>query len=232
MNMAPRAATRTLRRSLPSLAAAACTALAAAIALAQSPSPSASATATGTGTGSDAAPPNLGVAVDAYAWPTDASPEPSDADYDAGTLLQIPDNPFEQNKKDNLYRKVCTARAVREWVRITCAGTGTDTSFGVIWGMAGDLSSLKGRMPLRGDLLKDKSPPSDFMEASTRRMGASASLSFQAKPGSAFLASISEMGWDIGGWGDASMFVRTGATVDVSWAVGEKTPSIQLRATF
>ncbi|MFO0592824.1 MAG: hypothetical protein U0441_35095 [Polyangiaceae bacterium] len=221
MNTAPRSK---LARSIPSFAAALGVLSAAAIALAQAPSGTAAATGTAAPSGApDARPP--AVTAEEYTWPTEASAEPTDAEFDAAATLKIRDNPYE--KASFSAPRVCYARVVREWVRLRCDATSEDTSYGVVWGLAGDTSSLKARMPLRATLEPNKTP-GDFFSESKRQMGAYVTLAFQVKPGAAFLADLDEMGWDFGGWGDAFLFVRQAATVEVSWAAGEKAPAILL----
>lgn len=230
MKTAPRAQKTS---SLPSLAAALCTLSAAAIAVAQAPSPSGTAAATGTQTGTQTGTPSGAaqagsaiVELDTYAWPTEPSAEPTDAEYDAGAQLKIPENRWEKGGIG--VARTCVLRVVREWVRVRCDPVSESTSYGVVWGAAGDLSSVKARMPLRGTVNPNKAPPQSFIEESTLKMGAYVTLSFQAKPGSAFLVDIHEMGWEFGGWGDGFLNVSSAVQVELSWAAGEKTPSILL----
>lgn len=220
MNKAPH---RKLARSVPSLAAALCTLSAAAIALAQAPSPSG--TATASASASEAAGRPAPVTVDGYTWPTEASAEPSDEEFEAAPTLKIEGNPYEKASFSS--PRICFARVVREWVRLRCDPTNDDASYGVVWGLAGDTSSLKTKMPLRATLEPNKNP-GDFFGESRRQMGAYATVAFQLKPGNAFFADVNEMGWDFGGWGDAFLFVRRAVTIEVSWAAGEKTPAILL----
>jgi hypothetical protein len=120
----------------------------------------------------------------------------------------------------------CTQEAVREWMRIRCKPSDPDVTLGVIWGRAGDLDGVQGSFVLAKDSDHFKKPPTNEMEALTLQMGVSGEIRFQAKPGTAFVVSLERLGWDEGGWGDVSLSIQSGVIIDVSWALGEKGPSL------
>lgn len=169
-----------------------------------------------------------GPTSDTYAWPTQSSPEPTEDEWKGATELE--------RAVANTYREwgppetiACTQHVVREWMRVTCTPIGTRDRFvGVLWGMAGDLSSVKGSFVQVSTLDRFKSPPTSIIEDLTRKMGVSATVTFQAKPASAMVLSLDEIGWDENYEG-SSVFSRAGILLDVSWAQGEKAPTIAFR---
>lgn len=172
----------------------------------------------GSASASAAAP--QGPTVSTYAWPTEASPEPKPEEWAKATQLGSVDVKIA-------YRDArCTEEAVREWMRIRCQPTDPDTTLGVIWGRAGNLDGVQGSFVLAKDSDHFKKPPTNEMEALTLQMGVSGEIRFQAKPGTAFVVSLERLGWDEGGWGDISLSIQSGVIIDVSWALGEKGPSI------
>lgn len=179
-------------------------------------SPPASATPSASASSAPAGP-----TVASYAWPTTSSPEPKAEEWTSATVLESVTASIGSGDA------VCTQRVVREWMRISCTPSLPDTFFGVLWGWAGDLDLVKGTFGLAADVIKK--PPTNEMEQLTMKMGARADVTFQARPGTAFLVTLERMGWDDSGWDGPSLFVSSGAVIDVSWALGEKGPTVLYR---
>lgn len=172
-----------------------------------------------------------GQTVSSYVWPTEASPEPKEDAWAKATELEtkrvkMPDRWFGGGAEIE-----CTQRVVREWVRVTCTpphDKPEDTLVGVIWGMAGDLDSVSGDFEMSAELPRYAKPPQNVVEDLSRKMGASATITFQARAGSAMLLSLDEIGWDES-YDGSNVFSRSGILVDVSWALGENGPTILYR---
>jgi hypothetical protein len=240
--MKPRLALSTSARlaSVAVLVSAVCSYWEAPLAVAQVPPATASASASASAgattspsasAGTPAEAKKTGIPVPAYAWPTDPSPEPKDDEWAGATELEIAtDMPTVWSP--SIDGVTCTQRALREWMRITCTPPheGTDDSLvGVIWGMAGDLSTVKGSFVLASTLARHEAPPTEIHEDLYRKMGASATVTFQLKPGSGLVLGIDQIGWDFNYDGDSNVFSRPGMLIDVSWALGEKAPTIAYR---
>ena len=126
----------------------------------------------------------------------------------------------------------CTQRALGAWVRIACApphpADSDGTLLGAVWALSGDVAKVKGTLSPASELPRFKKPPSNIEEALTRKMGASATITFPVTPGSAFLLRLDTIGWD-DGYDGSNVFTSAGMLVDVSWALGEKAPTILYR---
>ncbi len=189
------------------------------------PAPSATSAA------SAGAAPDPAALVASYAWPTSASPEPNEADWAGAHDLGAATVSIARSPWVTAAPVPCRQRAVREWVRVTCAPNHeevSDTLLGVIWALAGDTSTVKATFSLASELPRYAAAPTDRMQELTRKMGAAATVTFQARPGSAILLTVDEMGWDEG-YDGASAFSSPGIVLDVSWALGEKAPTILYR---
>jgi len=166
-----------------------------------------------------------------HAWPTSPSPEPKDGAWDSAAELETVRVELPNRWWGGDVSVQCTQRALGEWVRITCTpphdGT-NDVLLGVVWGLAGDLSSVKGQFELSAKLPRYAKPPENIVEYLSRKMGASATITFQVQPGSAFVLSLDEIGWDET-YDGSNVFSRAGILVDVSWAHGENAPTILFR---
>lgn len=168
--------------------------------------------------------------VSEYAWPTETSKEPTDEEWANATKLET----IVKLRNNTLiyWRDIgCTPRAVREWVKLTCSGlpeSKGEPMWGAIWVMAGDFANMKGSFALMSTLDAFKDPPKDDHDRMTRKMGASATTTFQMKPGTAFVLQLDELFWNEN-YGDISVEPRAGFMVDVSWALGEKAPVIMVR---
>ena len=171
-------------------------------------------------------------AAPAYVWPTEASPEPKDDDWAGATLLGTDRVAMDTRSWGGTEGVSCSKRALRDWVRVTCTPPHdgvSDVLFGVLWAMAGDVSAVKAKFALASELEKYKLPPSDFVSDLTRKMGASATVTFRVSPGGAFVLSLDHIGWDESYDGGMTMFSLPGMLIDVSWALGEAQPTIAYR---
>jgi hypothetical protein len=183
-----------------------------------SPAASASASAAPAASGSAAAPSKPTIA--SYAWPTEASDEPKEPEWANATELEPAKVTFQYNDG------TCTQKVVREWVRLRCAPASEDVFLGPMWALAGDFEKVKGGFALAAS--RTKTPPQSPMDMAILKMGIAGELTFQARPGKAFVVSMDRMGFDEG-WDGATPFVGTGLLIDVSWAPGEKAPTIVYR---
>jgi hypothetical protein len=179
------------------------------------------------------APPYASAALPtaAYAWPSDASPEPEEKEWAKATALESAKPTMNMSLWHPEVRVTCTQRVLREWMRITCTPSHDgkeDAFFGVVWGMAGELDSVKASFTMASDLERYREPPTDEIGRLTRKMGASATVTFQLRTGNAFVLALDPIGWNetYDGWTAA---MRPGLLLDVSWARGEKAPTITFR---
>ncbi|HTJ80176.1 MAG TPA: hypothetical protein VL400_00595 [Polyangiaceae bacterium] len=177
-----------------------------------------------------------------YAWPTTSSTEPTAEEW-AKTTVTSRTTPQVRTStwSDTGITLPCTTSVVREWVRIECAwvqagkdahvsiSESTDKFFGTLWGVAGDLSAVKAKFLLAKETDGYKAAPKDEFEELTRHMGSAATITFPVQPGTAFVLSLDQMGWEFNYDGGAWVFSGPGMLVDVSWARGEKAPSFALR---
>ena len=178
--------------------------------------PTGSASSAGPSAGATAARAKRGIPISAYAWPTAASPEPREEDWAGATDLEVDPPPDGGGTS-------CELRALGPWLRITCAPSWHP---GVLWGMAGDVAKVKGRFTLISEVASK--PPKSQQEAVERQMGASATITLPITPGSALLLRLDGIAWDEGyDW--AGVVARPGWLFDVSWALGEKHPTILYR---
>jgi hypothetical protein len=167
--------------------------------------------------------------VSDYAWPKETSSEPKDDEWANATQLET--LKLGSQHQWESFGVTCSPRVVREWVKLTCAAKEEGEFiplFGVIWGMAGDLSTAKGSFTPASTLERYKDPPKNENDQLTRKMGAAATAVFQAKPGSAMVLQFDELFWNLNYEG-LSVETRTGMMVDVSWAMGENAPTIVMR---
>jgi hypothetical protein len=175
----------------------------------------------------EAAPADAGesatsVPIPAYAWPTELAPEPKEEDWAGATVLA----PQADVRPEDL-GAVCERRALGGWLRITCTPSGGGR-LGVLWGLAGDDAKVKGRFVLASEVEHYTKPPKDMEEDFRRKMGASATITLPITPGSALLLRLDWIVWDEGyDW--AGVVSRPGMFIDVSWALGERSPTILYR---
>lgn len=186
-------------------------------------------------TGSAEAPSGTGatpVRIKEYSWPADASPEPTDAEWSTAIPLQIE----RVTAGWRASRDECAVGAVREWVRVTCSSPKIDSRddspamFGLVWGLAGDVTGVKTSLPPATTLERFKSPTTDPIDAVLRRAAAAAVVWFQARPGLSILVRMEHLGAAWMNYSDSvGVMVSPGPVLDASWAPGEKAPSLALR---
>lgn len=162
-------------------------------------------------------------------WVTTESDEPAEEEWTAAAVLRTvslaPRRGFWSVK-----RKVeCVEKTVREWMRITCTPDHSDkrddTFIGVIWALGGDVSTVKADIPHASTLENYKAAPQNIIEQSTRLMGASATITFRVKRGSAMLLDLDTIRW-VDDYNGPTVVVQPGVLVDVSWAHGEPAPYV------
>ncbi len=173
--------------------------------------------------------PGKPMAISEYAWPAETSPEPKDEEWAGAQQLQ----PLRvhDTRGSSMTRVSCTPKVVREWMQVTCECPregGRDVLFGVLWGMAGDFSTVKSRFKTVTEVGRDKTPIENDRDRLQRKMGAENITTFQLKPGTAFVAQLDEIFWwdNYEGW---HVGVREGPQIDMSWALGEKSPTVVLK---
>lgn len=168
-----------------------------------------------------------------HVWPTEASAEPAEDEWAGAKELPLSPPRSPGWSRPSADPGKCAQNVIREWVRITCPspvkGTESDARFGVIWGLAGDVSAVKGKMLLAGQTERYKAPPVERPDRIVRQTGASATVTFQLKPGSAFLLAFDTISWAWEYDGGFSVSSSPGFVVDVSWAAGEASPTILYR---
>jgi hypothetical protein len=178
-----------------------------------------------------------GMAVSAYAWPKEASDKPKEADWAGATMLEsINTVALSDWRKASL---TCRQWALREWIRIECSPPGSMNSefladqrfFGSLWGLAGDISNVSGQFKLVSeiDYLSKATDQSSISGRLTRAMAAKGTITFQAKYGSATMLRMDEIFWAEQYDGGGNVLLAPGIIVDISWALGEKYPSVILR---
>jgi hypothetical protein len=178
-------------------------------------------------------PPDA-LAAPAHRWPTDASAEPEEAAWAKAAALETVTLSLKPVPWLPAVKVTCSQRAIREWVRITCTPVHDpkhEVFMGVVWGMAGGLDEVKASFSLASELERFRVPvtdPFDRFGPLTRKMGASTTVTFPVRPGSAFVLSLDTIGW-VDEYDGRNLSVGPGLLLDVSWARGEKGPSIGYR---
>lgn len=193
-------------------------------------SPSASAAASSI----EAAENDAAAKLSAYAWPAQASDEPKEEEWAGAADLGITTGPWKGEKffLSGGWAVECSRRAVRDWLRITCSPKNkeSDTLMGVIWGLGGDVSHVKGSFVLAGALEQYKKLPSRVDTELLKKMGASVTVTLQMKPGGSSMVQIDRIWWATNAYGeDGAVIVAPGFVVEASWALGEKAPTIAFR---
>jgi hypothetical protein len=185
------------------------------------PSPPASASA---------APRRLPLA--AYAWPSAPTPEPTEEAWAGATELEtfVVDVPGEYFDVPGV---ACAPRALGSWLRLTCAAPPRPRGFaplffGAIWVLAGDTARVKGTFVLAAETEEHKAPSTNPGGELQRKMGAAATITLPVMQGSALLLRLDVIAWDEG-YSESNVITVPGMLVDVSWAAGEKSPTISCR---
>jgi hypothetical protein len=199
------------------------------------PTPSAESSAA-PGPSASARAASNGMSVSTYAWPKDASDKPNEDEWEHATELEE-----VKTSVRSWWGKIpatCLQRVVREWVRIECLPPDLMAEnfresrrfYGSLWGLAGDISSASGQFQLVSTLepLAQDSDPNSVSGRLIRRMGAIATVTFQAKCGSAMMLRMDQILWADQYDGGGNVLLDPGIIIDVSWALGEKHPTIAL----
>jgi hypothetical protein len=176
------------------------------------------------------------VAVKDYAWPTSTSPEPTEDEWNNATALAVADP--KKPEGFDVFSLSCTVSAVRSWVRFHCTGAPLTYpsahgppmhTLGAVWILGGDASTVKGKVPPAVEVTGK--PKGEVMqwELYNLQMGAYADFHFEVQPGFALALGVDEMSVDMG-YMDVFIGEHPGDVVDVSWAAGEKAPTLGVRA--
>jgi hypothetical protein len=169
------------------------------------------------------AAPAKRVAISAYAWPEEAGPEPKEADWAGATPLE---NDTPGAARPDTTSPHCQEAAIGAWVRVTC--TPGVKHFGAVWSLAGDTAKAKARFSLASELEHFEKAPQSIGEDMERKMGDLVTVTFPVSPGSATLLRVDGISWEEEYEGSL-VLTRAGPMVDVTWALGEKHPSILYR---
>ena len=179
-----------------------------------------------------AAPAKGGVAISAHAWPTEASAAPKEGEWASAVALEAVKSKIRVTSWGSAV-VTCTQRALRDWVRVTCTPPhdegSSDVLFGALWGMAGEVAKVKGKFAMSSELPRYAQPPTDETSDLSRKMGASATVTFPVRPGGAVVLRVDFIDWDVSYDGGMSVITRPGMLIDVSWALGETHPIIAYR---
>lgn len=175
-----------------------------------------------------------GIPISAYAWPKEASDPPKDAEWTGATELEGVTTVAASGWLKKPVK--CRQRALREWMRIDCSPPdppvkeflASQRFYGSVWGLAGDISTVSGQFQLVSTIeayAKTVSPTGEDGRL-TRAMGAVGTIMFQAKYGSATMIRMDEIFWAEHYEGGGNVLLAPGIVVDISWALGEKYPTI------
>jgi hypothetical protein len=204
---------------------------------AASPDPSAQGSAAPVLSASPAAPPT-GMSVSSYAWPKETSEQPKEEEWAGATELESITTVASSAWVKKPVK--CRQRVLREWVRIDCSPPDPPTKeffegqrfYGSLWGLAGDISGASGQFQLVSSIeayaKKTDPDPTNVGARLTRAMGAVGTAIFQAKYGNATMLRLDQAFWAENYDGGGNVLISPGIIIDVSWALGEKHPTINL----
>ena len=191
------------------------------------PTTSAGATPTASASASSAAQDAPKSSLAAYAWPSGPSPEPKPEEWEHATALETVTLDTRRESWLPRVHITCSPSLVREWLRVTC-DPGPSWYFGIVWGMAGDLSTAKGAIAIAPGAPPKTRADDDHILDMTRKMGVSTTLIVALRPGASSVISIDRMAWEEEYEGQ-SVNMHPGVLLDISWALGEKSPTIAYR---
>lgn len=208
------------------------------VAHAEPAAPSGHASAAPAPSGSAAAVPK-GIPSASYAWPKETSDQPKSEEWAGATELES----ITTQATSGWSKKpvTCRQRALRAWVRVDCPPPEVSHDdvrpehrfYGSLWGLAGDVSGTAGQFQLVSSVESHtKKLDEDLSEVGARLargMGAVGTVIFQAKYGSAAMLRLDQIFWVDQYDGGGNALLAPGIVIDVSWALGEKYPSIELR---
>lgn len=183
-----------------------------------------------------ASAPLAGMPMAAYNWPKEASDKPKDEEWTGATELEAMTTTAQSGWEK--MPVVCRVWALREWVRIECVPPDLPVKhflefqrfYGSFWGIAGDISGTSAKFPLVSKVEKyaKSLKPEQVSDRLMLNMGASGIVTFRAKYGSATLLRMDQIFWAENYDGGGNVLVNPGILIDVSWALGEKYPTILL----
>jgi hypothetical protein len=205
-------------------------------AIAAPSAPSAEGNAAPMPSGSAVAAPT-GMSVSSYAWPKETSEQPKEEEWASATELESVTTVASSGWLKMPAK--CRQRVLREWMRLDCSPPDPPKNFpegqrfyGSLWGLAGDISGASGQFQLVSAVetyAKKTDPnPTNVAGRFTRAMGAVGTVIFQAKYGNATMLRLDEIFWAEQYDGGGNVLLSPGIVIDVSWALGEKHPTITL----
>jgi len=176
------------------------------------------------------------IPISAHVWPKELSEAPKDAEWTNATELEEATTVASSGWLKKPVK--CRQRVLREWMRIDCSPPDPPTKeflegqrfYGSLWGLAGDISTVSGQFQLVSTVEKyaKTTSPTGVDGRLTRAMGAIGTIVFQAKYGSATMVRMDEIFWAEHYDGGGNVLIAPGIVVDISWALGEKHPTIVL----
>ena len=177
-----------------------------------------------------------GMSVSTYAWPKETSDQPKDDEWAGATELEMVTTLAASGWTKQPVK--CRQRVLRAWMRIECSPPDPPAKqfregqrfYGSLWGLAGDVSNVSGQFQLVSTIEEYAKAASsnDTSGRLTRAMGAIGTITFQAKYGSATMLRMDEIFWADQYDGGGNVLIAPGIIIDVSWALGEKHPTIVL----
>ncbi len=177
-----------------------------------------------------------GIPISTYVWPKEVSEAPKDAEWTSATELETATTVAQSGWLKKPVK--CRQRVLREWMRLDCSPPDPPTKqflegqrfYGSLWGLAGDVSNVSGQFQLVStvEAYAKRTSPSSVDGRLTRAMGAMGTITFQAKYGSATMIRMDEIFWAEQYDGGGNVLLAPGIVIDISWALGEKHPTILL----
>lgn len=224
---------KSMKRAVFAILAVVFSFLPAAHAVQEAPSAAASASAAPNASASVAP---TGMPVAQYTWPKEASEAPKEEEWAGATELEAIATTAQSGWVKRPAR--CRQRAVREWVRLECSppdppndlNLDVQRFYGSLWGLAGDISGSSAQFELVSKVEKYSKGrnPAQTSDRLTLGMGAVGMVTFQAKYGSATMLRMDQIFWAERYDGGGNVELAPGIIIDVSWALGEKYPTIAL----
>ncbi len=188
------------------------------------PSSSGSAAASGSPAPSQAPPADPGnIDLAGIDWPKTASAAPTPEQWaTAQKLAHVKGDGFGPSAS-------CDTFVLQEWVRVVCTDLTIEwdhaTAIGAVWGVAGMLDDVKARVTLVGSqaltaLMPDGAP-------TVKNMASSVDITFPLRPGHATMIEVVGASWAFEEYnGNFFSGIDPGLLIDVSWALGEKAPTL------
>lgn len=188
------------------------------------PSSSGSAAASGAPAREKAPPADPGnLDLGGIDWPKTASVAPTTEEWaNVPKLAHVKGDSFGASGS-------CDTFVLREWVRVVCTDLTIEqdhaSAIGAVWGVAGMLDDVKARVTLVGNqalatLMPDGVP-------TVKNMASSVDITFPLRPGHATMIEVVGASWAFEEYnGNFFSGIDPGLLIDVSWALGEKAPTL------